>query len=507
MFPQPSKSTHTVLMTQLTIRDLTVQQDRFGITLAAGPVDDRVIERVDVLSLDDLDTAPRGTLVIVSAEEPPAPFRVDVSLRQAIARELAGLVFATDLALAETARTLAARGGVSVFAAPGVKPADLALAVDRTLSGGASEAMTRAADTVARATEAASRADATTDSILAAATRALGTTLQLVADPTAGWADADAVCVGEVPIGRVVAADADAAVAVAVPVIASLLSRATQRQMRDRFAPTQSRADLILELVLAEPSRVEGFVGRAARLDFPLQLAHAAAWLSPSSLADPDARVPRGVHPALELYALQLVEGRDEMWHVTFVQDDMIIIATEEHGAGNHQRRVREVVELVQARATELAGAQWAYTLGLGTPQLGAAGLRQSAAEARIAAESAIAAGRAGSVQLTDVTGLRRILLDLYVSPISRTLLHDILAPLDEIGPERARTATQTLLSYLSHRNSLAHAGKELMLHPNAVGYRLKRIRELLQLDLDDPDTRFSVELACRVRLLSVSQR
>jgi len=30
----------------------------------------------------------------------------------------------------------------------------------------------------------------------------------------------------------------------------------------------------------------------------------------------------------------------------------------------------------------------------------------------------------------------------------------------------------------------------------------MRRIRELLGIDLDDPDARFAVELACRVRLL-----
>jgi sugar diacid utilization regulator len=489
-------------MAQPTLRDLADQRDRLGLRHDAGPVDDRAVERVEVLALERLDAAPAGTLVIVAGDD-PAPFRVDVALRQAIARRLAGLVFAGDLALAETARVLAARGGVPVFAAPGTSAADLALGIDRVLSGGASEAMTRAADTITRATAAAAEPGAGTEEILGAASRTLGTELRLAPDPTASWAESDVVCVGEVPIGRVVADAGDAAAAVAIPVVASLLSRIAQRQMRDRFAPTQSRADLILELVLAEPSRVEGFVGQAARLGFPLQLAHAGAWLAPTNLADPEARLPRSVQATLELFALQLIEGREEMWHVTFLQDDLLLIGTEEHGAGDHQRRVREVGERIQARASALAGEQWAYTLGLGTPQLGAAGLRQSAAEARIAAESAIAAGRAGSVQLTDVTGLRRILLDLYASPISRTLLGDILSPLDELGPERATTAVRTLLSYLSHRNSLVHAGKELMLHPNAVGYRLKRIRETLNLDLDDPDTRFSVELACRVRLLT----
>lgn len=464
------------------------------------------IASVDIATLDTLDALAPGTLAIIPGEEDPAPYRLDVALRRASARGLAGLVFTTALALPETAVVLAERGRVPVLAAPHAKPSDLAVAIDRLLSAGASEAMTRAAYAIEQATAAAAGDDGSVEGILAAASRALGVRLSLEDDPTALWSDNDAVCVGDVPIGRLMADRADAAADVTRPVVASLLSRASQRQMRDRYAPTQSRADLLVELVLAESSRVEAFVGQAARLGFPLQLSHVVGWLKPTAIHDPDARPPRGVEPALELFALQLVEGRDEMWHVAFIQEDMLIVSTETHGAGDHQRRLRELGARLQRQAQQLAGPGWAYTLGLGTPQLGAIGLRQSAAEARIAADSAVAAGRPGGVELTDVTGLRRVLLDFYASPISRSLLNDVLTPLDALGGERATTSVRTLLAYLAHRNSLASAGRELNLHPNAVGYRLKRIREVLQLDLDDPDVRFAVELACRVRLLGASR-
>lgn len=494
-------------MAQFTVRDLLAQSDRLGLQLVAGPVDSGDIERVDITALEGLDALAAGTLAIVPADENPAPYRIDVALRQASAHGLPGLIITTRLALAETAVVLAQRGRVPILAAPGVKPSDLAVAIDRLLSGGASESMTRAAYTIEQATAAAAGAHGTIDEILAAASRALGVRLTMIDDPTAQWTDNDAVCVGEVPIGRLVAASSDAATDVARPVVASLLSRAAQRQMRDRYAPTQSRADLIVELVLAESSRVEAFVGQAARLGLPLQHAHVVGWLKPTGVTDPDARPPRSVEPALELFGLQLVEGREELWHIAFIQDSVLLVSTEEHGAGDHQRRLREVGVRLQDYAQSLAGDEWVYTLGLGTPQLGATGLRQSAAEARIAAESAAASDRPGGVEVTDVTGLRRVLLDFYASPISRSLLHDVLAPLDALGAERATTSVRTLLSYLSHNNSLTHAGRELNLHPNAVGYRLKRIRDVLQLDLDDPDTRFSVELACRVRLLGASRR
>lgn len=511
-----------VLMAQWSVADLLAHADRLGLHPIAGPVTGARVERVDIAELGGLDALEAGTLAIVPAHENPAPYLVDVALRRASARGLAGLVFTTELTLAETAVSLAERGGVAVLSAPDAKLSELAVAIDRLLSGGASETMTRAAYAIERATAAAGLADASVDDVLLAASQALGVPFSLVDDPSVTWADNDAVCVGEVPIGRLVAAapsgvaapdgvapegaGPDGATALVGPVVASLASRVAQRHVRDRFAPTRSRADLIVELVLAESARVDGFVGQAAQLGLPLQLSHVVGWLKPTGLTDPDARPPRSVEPALELFALELVAAREEMWHIAFIQDDLLIVSTEAHGAGDHQRRLREVATRIQRHAGTLAGADWAYTLGLGTPQLGATGLRQSAAEARIAAESAVAAGRPGDVELTDVTGLRRVLLDLYASPISRNLLGDILAPLDALGPERSATAVRTLLSYLSHRNSLAQAARELNLHPNAVGYRLKRIREVLQLDLDDPDTRFSVELACRVRLLGASR-
>jgi sugar diacid utilization regulator len=496
-----------VVVEQLTAADVMIQASRLGIRHLSGPATGPAIVRVELVDLDALTALSPGTLaVVLPAAARIEPYRLDIAVRQASARGLAALVFVENVRLPDTATALSDRGGVPILSAAGARASDLAFALDRLVSGGASEIMTRAAFTIEEATRAAAEAG-TRDVVLEAASSAAGVRITLVEDPDVTWMDSDAVCIGDVPIGRLVPERSDPAVAIALPVIASVLSRTLQREMRERFAPTQSRADLIVELVLAESSRVEGFLGQAARLGLPLHLSHVAGWLTPTQGADSGRRPSPSVQPALELFALQLVDRRDELWHIAFIQDDALILSTEEPGAGDHQRRLREVSSAIQAQANALAGGEWEYTLGLGTPLTGPAGLRQSAAEARVAAESAIAAGRTGSVQVTDVTGLRRVLLDFYASPTSRSLLHDILQPLDDWGPERATTAARTLLSYLGHRNSLGLAGRELNLHPNGVAHRLKRIREALGVDLDDPDTRFAVELACRVRLLGTSER
>lgn len=492
-------------MAQLSLEDLDGHASRLGFHHAAGPVDDRAVVQVDVAPVDGVGKVPRGALAIVASDD-VAPYRIDVAVRQASARQLAGIVFTGELALADTAKALAGRGGVPVFLAPSVTPAGLAVAVDRLLVGGASEAMIRSRQTIDNAVAVAETAGSTVAEVLESANAALGADLVLVDDPTTSASEHDAVCIGEVPIGRLVAPSPDAATTVALPVIAALLSRTAQRRMRERHAGTQSRADLLVELVLAESSRVEAFVGQAARLGFPIHQSHVVAWLK-AAVIDQQATSPRSVNAALELFALQLVDGRPEVWHVAFLQDDLLIVATEEHGAPDHQRRLREVATTIQNQARTLAEPGVEYTLGLGTPRGGASGLRLSAAEARVAAESAIAAGRVGGVEITDVTGLRRVLLDFYASPIARELLGDVLKPLDDLGAERSLTAVRTILAYLAHDRSLARAGRELNLHRNAIAYRLTWIREALQLDLDDPDTRFAIELACRVRLLSATQR
>lgn len=489
-------------MAQLTVTDLRRQDDRLGIRPVAGPAEGEPIERVEVVALDALGRLSPGTLAIVSGHASPAPYLIDVAVRQASALRLSGIVFSPGFTLTETAGVLAMRGEMPLLVSTSIHGTDLAVAIDRVLSGGAAESMTRAAFAIEQAAERAADPHASAEDILRAAGSALSVELSMHDDPNAGWTDSSAVFIGEVPVGRVVAEGADAAASVAVPVIASFVSRALQRRMRERFAPTQSRADLIVELVLAEAARVDAFVGPAARLGLPLQLSHAAALLRPRHRSDPDLPAPHAIAPAVELFALQLVEEHPEMWHIARIQDDALIVSTEEHGAGDHQRRLREVAVGIQRYAQSLAGDDWSYTLGLGTPQMGAAGLRQSAAEARVAADAGVAAGRLGGVETTDVTGLRRVLLDFYASPTSRGLLQDVLHPLDELGPERSMTAVRTLVAYLSTQNSLAQAAQRLMLHPNAVGYRMRWIREALDLDLDDPDIRFAVELACRVRLL-----
>jgi hypothetical protein len=84
-----------------------------------------------------------------------------------------------------------------------------------------------------------------------------------------------------------------------------------------------------------------------------------------------------------------------------------------------------------------------------------------------------------------------------------RSSASDLLAPLERLGGRRADTAIRTLQVYLDNWGSLIRCGEVLHLHPNAVAHRMKRIRALLPIDLDDPEQRLAVQIACRGRVVA----
>ncbi len=92
------------------------------------------------------------------------------------------------------------------------------------------------------------------------------------------------------------------------------------------------------------------------------------------------------------------------------------------------------------------------------------------------------------------------MLVEWYANDAARASVDQLLAPLDALGGRRGDEAVRTLRSYLDHRGSLAAAGRELHLHRNAVAYRIKRIVDQLDIDLEDPDQRLALHLAVRAR-------
>jgi hypothetical protein len=74
------------------------------------------------------------------------------------------------------------------------------------------------------------------------------------------------------------------------------------------------------------------------------------------------------------------------------------------------------------------------------------------------------------------------------------------LAPLDGLPEGRRARLTETLAAWLEHDRQPTPTAAALHLHPQTVRYRVRQLREAFGEALDDPERRFELTLALRVR-------
>jgi hypothetical protein len=83
---------------------------------------------------------------------------------------------------------------------------------------------------------------------------------------------------------------------------------------------------------------------------------------------------------------------------------------------------------------------------------------------------------------------------------LAREFAADRLAPLGRLSAGSRARLTETLRVWLAEQGRLTPVAERLGVHPQTARYRLGRLRELFGGALDDPDERFWLELALRVR-------
>jgi DNA-binding PucR family transcriptional regulator len=84
--------------------------------------------------------------------------------------------------------------------------------------------------------------------------------------------------------------------------------------------------------------------------------------------------------------------------------------------------------------------------------------------------------------------------VDLPAGPVQRIIEHDA---------QHSTTYAQSLLAYLDAFGEAIPAAGRLAVHENTLRYRIRRIQELFDLDLDDPDTRLVVWLQLRLHQIT----
>ena len=291
---------------------------------------------------------------------------------------------------------------------------------------------------------------------------------------------------------------------IAAALCASAASRTLEGRRLIEEAPIRSRAAIIAELLLTR--QLETVAERARDFGIAVDGWHIAAQIEiddRGSRPGANAVAEHALREELLRVALRVARAQGSAtWEGTQLSSALFLVSTQRsdpglRGTTERLSILKEVVNRLKAYQPERT-----FAVGVGGAHEGADGIRASGAEAAAAALLARADERGNRVLLFDATGLRRMLLAWSGSTAARQAIDDLLAPLDSLGREKSDTAVRTLAAYLSEQGSLLRAGERLRVHRNAISYRIRKYVGLLEADLADPDDRFALELACRIRLM-----
>jgi sugar diacid utilization regulator len=98
-------------------------------------------------------------------------------------------------------------------------------------------------------------------------------------------------------------------------------------------------------------------------------------------------------------------------------------------------------------------------------------------------------------VALADL-GIYRLLLQVKRPEELIDFMHGVLQPLYEYDGKRDTTLVETLRAFLRHGFSAAATAEALIVHPNTISYRLRRIEELLGVNCHDPEALLQFQFA-----------
>lgn len=470
-----------------------------GLGIRSRPADPREITHLTLVEeISDSAALSPGAVAVLTrgCGRSAGGYQLDVLIRRAAERDVAAVVLPCSVRRSPTAEHLATRGRVILLDVDDeLDPSNVVDGLLAAIAGDARLALRRLAAASRRPPSAA-------DAAVIVGEIAEVTGIGLRYDPSGETGER--VEVDGRTRGSVTTADRDDSAIIATRLAALTVSQALTRSDRETLLPLRSTSVALSHLLLCSQANLANVAVRASETGLAVDGWHCAVRLVTLDPDHGEGRLAELEHEVIDIIAGMRRSG-GASWSVVRPDDSLVLVLTTRGSPGRDGGRV--VSETVDTVVTELLTRHPGVSLrvGIATPHEGAAGLRVSAEESRTAVASAGLSSGPVSVARFDSLGLRRMLAEWLVTDTARDTVSSLLAPLDALGPEKAGVAVQTLHTYLDERGSLQRAAARLNLHRNAVAYRMANISEVLRLDLDDPDQRFALQLACRARLMGTA--
>ncbi|MDB5065760.1 MAG: transcriptional regulator, CdaR family [Chloroflexi bacterium] len=152
--------------------------------------------------------------------------------------------------------------------------------------------------------------------------------------------------------------------------------------------------------------------------------------------------------------------------------------------------------EFRQAVLRELGGGR--CRLGVGGLCERPADFARSHREAELTLRMEDACSRADRASSFDDLGVYRLFCELPDLGAVERFVRERLGGLLDYDRRKHSDLVRTLTLFLEHGGNYIATAEALFVHPSTLKYRLQRIRDLTGYDLNNPDTRFSLQLSTR---------
>ncbi|MCP2242396.1 PucR family transcriptional regulator [Lentzea aerocolonigenes] len=143
-------------------------------------------------------------------------------------------------------------------------------------------------------------------------------------------------------------------------------------------------------------------------------------------------------------------------------------------------------------------GARGRCRVGVGAPCVDPPDFPRSHGQAQLALKMQITTGSPPQVTVFDDLGVYRLLSEISDIGSVESFIHRWLGTLLDYDTAKGAQLVETLSEYLEHGGNYDETSRRLALHRSTLRYRLQRIRSVSGYELNDPDTRFNLQLATR---------
>jgi len=166
-------------------------------------------------------------------------------------------------------------------------------------------------------------------------------------------------------------------------------------------------------------------------------------------------------------------------------------------------QRLKQVVDLLHGLLSQ-AAPDGEVIAGVGRPSQGLTALRSSFKEAERALTLPEQLGEQAQIAFFGDLSLYELLLGINDPKVLARFCENWLDTLIAYDMQHHTDLLPTLDAYFANNGNMARTAHVLNIHRNTLVYRLSRITEIIQLDMDDPNVRLNLQLALKIqRMLS----